>query len=118
MNELNQSASRVKSNAPALRIKDRVKHVWAYGNRTVFILLAALSLVGLANAQQRQGDGQRRPPEEAFNACKSLAAGTACKFSGERGEMTGSCWAPEGKPLACKPSGAGSQEKSSSRPPK
>jgi hypothetical protein len=37
-------------------------------------------------------------------ACKAAAAGTACNFNSPQGAVSGSCWAPEGKPLACKPS--------------
>ena len=53
---------------------------------------------------QGQGpDGHRGPPPEALGACKSLAAGAACSFTSPRGPETGTCFAPEGKPLACRP---------------
>jgi len=58
-----------------------------------------------AGQQQRGGDGPRKPPAEALQACQSLKAGAACKFTGPHGAMTGSCFAPEGKPLACRPEG-------------
>jgi hypothetical protein len=32
-----------------------------------------------------------------------LSSGTQCGFSNDRGTVTGTCWAPEGKPLACRP---------------
>ncbi|MBS0321287.1 MAG: hypothetical protein JSR18_12145 [Proteobacteria bacterium] len=46
----------------------------------------------------------RGPPPEALAACQSLAAGNACSFTlGER-TLSGACYAPEGRPLACRPS--------------
>lgn len=51
--------------------------------------------------------GDRRgPPAEALAACKTLNAGDACSFTSERGTASGSCWAPEGRPLACRPKNA------------
>ena len=68
-------------------------------------LMAAIScLSSLVLAQSAEGkDGPHRPPPEALDACKSLSAGQDCSFNGPRGAVTGSCWAPEGKQLACKP---------------
>lgn len=89
------------------------------------LVLASLSLgCVLASAQaaqdgQRSGAGQQgqqgqggqerhHPPAEALAACKSLASGAACSFTGQHGAMSGTCFAPEGKPLACRPQqGAG-----------
>ncbi len=76
------------------------------------LLGCALALCGSAAlAQPRSGEGRpggerRGPPAEAISACKAAKAGDACGFTSERGTATGSCWAPEGKPLACRPSGA------------
>ena len=54
------------------------------------------------NAQQ--GEGQhRKPPQEALDACKSLKAGQDCSFTSPHGAETGTCFAPEGRPLACRP---------------
>ncbi len=73
--------------------------------------LAALALsAGIGHAQPGPGPGSGpppTPPAEALAACKSLAAGKACSFSAPSGAVQGSCWAPEGKPLACRPTGAG-----------
>ena len=73
--------------------------------------LAALALnASIGHAQQGPGPGSSpppAPPAEALAACKSLAAGKACSFSAPSGTVQGSCWAPEGKPLACRPTGAG-----------
>jgi hypothetical protein len=50
--------------------------------------------------------GPRKPPPEALDACKSLSSGKECSFGSPHGAVTGTCWAPEGKPLACKPKDA------------
>ncbi|MBU0753485.1 MAG: hypothetical protein KJ787_15400 [Gammaproteobacteria bacterium] len=71
-------------------------------------LLAALTCSSsLLFAQPAEGQGgPRRPPQEAFDACKSLSAGQGCSFTAPHGTVNGSCWAPEGKPLACQPKDA------------
>ncbi len=65
------------------------------------------------NGQQgneQQGEGQhRRPPQEALDACKSLKAGQDCSFTSPHGAVSGTCFAPEGKPLACRPKNAPKQ---------
>ncbi|QDL52989.1 hypothetical protein [Rhodoferax aquaticus] len=53
--------------------------------------------------EQQEGPEHRKPPAEALAACKSLAAGAACNFTSPRGAEAGTCGAPEGKPLACRP---------------
>jgi hypothetical protein len=54
--------------------------------------------------QQGEQTGRpHRPPPEALDACKSLAAGAACGFTSPRGAVKGTCFAPEGRPLACRP---------------
>ncbi len=45
----------------------------------------------------------RQPPPEALDACKALKAGQDCSFTSPRGAEQGTCFAPEGKPLACRP---------------
>jgi hypothetical protein len=71
-------------------------------------LLAALSCSsGLLLAQPAEGQGgPRKPPQEALDACKSSTSGQECSFSSPHGTVKGTCWAPEGKPLACKPKDA------------
>ncbi len=71
---------------------------------------AAIALSGPAAAAPPEdgpasGGGPRRPPPpEAIEACKSAASGKACSFTDARGAaVSGSCWAPEGRPLACRP---------------
>jgi hypothetical protein len=84
------------------------------------LLLAALSLAAAPGHAQPQGGERRGPPPEALAACKSLASGAACKFTSPRGPEAGSCFAPEGKPLACRPqhAGGGGEGKGEGRPPK
>jgi hypothetical protein len=74
--------------------------------KTCFVSLVTLSCGALLAqpAQQGQGGaGQGKPPAEAILACKSLASGQDCSFTTNKGSRTGTCWAPEGKQLACKP---------------
>jgi hypothetical protein len=70
-----------------------------------FSLLAAfLCSPDLLLAQSLENqEAPPRPPREALDACKSLSANQACRFNSTHGTVVGSCWAPEGKPLACKP---------------
>lgn len=71
--------------------------------------VAGLVLALNAAAQQPATDsGERRgPPPEALAACEGKSAGDPCSFSGPRGDKPqGTCFAPEGKPLACRPSQA------------
>lgn len=75
--------------------------------RPALAALAALSACLIAHAQpQRQGDRPPGPPPEAIKACEARKAGDACSFTASRGKEDGSCWAPEGRPLACRPKGA------------
>lgn len=68
---------------------------------------AALTACCALSAQPMDGrGGPPKPPAEALTACKSLSSGAACGFTAPHGTLTGTCWAPEGKPLACKPKDA------------
>jgi hypothetical protein len=90
-----------------LKAKAKAKRVLAVTQLFGIALVATLSYFnGVAFAQPTEGGGHRVPPAEALAACKSLASGAECGFTSERGTMKGNCWAPEGKPLACKPKGA------------
>jgi hypothetical protein len=78
---------------------------------TAFTVLATVFLsAGDAAAQPRDEGGmggpRRGPPPEALAACKALAAGKACSVTLDSKMLKGTCWAPEGKPLACRPDGA------------
>ncbi|MEL7447867.1 MAG: hypothetical protein AAFN78_01580 [Pseudomonadota bacterium] len=84
--------------------------------RNASVLLAALLVTGIAHADPGSGQGEdsgnregerRGPPRVAVEACASAVQGDACSFEGRRGEsLQGTCWAPQDKPLACKPEGA------------
>ena len=59
------------------------------------------------SAQPVDGNGgPPKPPAEALASCKTLSSGQECSFSSPQGAVKGTCWAPEGKPLACKPKDA------------
>ncbi len=60
-----------------------------------------------ADDDTRQGNRRHGPPQEAIDACSALTAGDTCTFVGrDEEELTGTCFAPEGKELACKPEGS------------
>lgn len=83
--------------------------------RPIHLVALVLSLsAGASFAQPRGG----QPPAEALAACKSAKQGDACSFTGDRGKASGSCEAPEGKPLACRPSDAPTPGGSTSPAPK
>jgi len=72
--------------------------------------LAAANLVsaqaGPSAGSSAAGDTQqahRGPPPEALQACSTKKMDDPCSFSGPRGNMEGTCWAPQGLPLACRP---------------
>ena len=74
--------------------------------RTIFWAGLA-SAAGAADGPPADGQQTHRgPPPEALAACKTLASGAACSFTSPRGSVTGTCWAPEGKLLACRPKNA------------
>jgi len=80
----------------------------------VFAATLAVALTGFsaaALAQNPPPDARGGPPPEALAACKSAKPGDACSFNGGRGAASGTCWAPEGKPLACKPKDAPTPKK-------
>ena len=95
------------------------------------ILLAAPALVAaawvvsllIASAASAQPAGGARqgppqgPPPEALAACKSLASGAACEFSGPKGSVSGTCFAPrQDMALACRPKDAPAPDGDASGP--
>ncbi len=58
-----------------------------------------------SGAPPAKGEQQahRGPPPEALAACKALKSGQDCGFTSPHGAVKGSCFAPEGRPLACRP---------------
>jgi hypothetical protein len=88
-----------------------------FSARTTLALGATLAITGLifANASLAQpapaADGtntqpRKGPRPEAIAACKSLVSNDACTFEAPRGTVKGTCFAPEGKSLACRPNDA------------
>ncbi|MBW8844703.1 MAG: hypothetical protein JF607_07000 [Burkholderiales bacterium] len=75
------------------------------------ILFCSLLLAATGAMAQPQGGpppGEHRgPPPEALAACKTAKAGADCSFTHESSTVKGSCWAPEGRPLACRPKDMG-----------
>jgi len=73
---------------------------------TLRVALAGAFLVGLTSAavaEQRQRP-PRKPPQEAFDACKSKARGDACTVTLRDHAITGQCDAPPDETqLACRP---------------
>lgn len=65
------------------------------------------SYVVVENSQEKDchGEGGKRPPKEALDACNEKRAGDDCSFSSPRGSESGTCFTPDSaKPLACRPS--------------
>mgnify|MGYP000538265264 FL=1 len=54
-------------------------------------------------SQQQRPDEHRGPPPQALDACKALKSGQDCSFTSPHGTVKGSCFAPKGRPLACRP---------------
>ena len=79
-------------------------------------LVAIATALLSACACAQPNDRPPPPPAEAFAACKAAPAGAACSFSAPQGMVSGSCWAPEGKPLACKPKSAPAGATSAPKP--
>ena len=85
---------------------------------TVFGATTALAILGATqiSAQQgpprgerggERGGGRQGPTEAMLKACVAKQANDACSVEGRDGETAGSCFAPEGRPLACVPTGRG-----------
>lgn len=73
--------------------------------RAAFVTLVLTSLA-LPLAAQDGPPPHGPPPREAIEACASHASGASCAFTSPRGEaLRGTCYAPEGRPLACLPAG-------------
>ena len=81
----------------------------ALATRLLGLAVFAGALVASSSLFAQPADGRSappKPPAQALKACKSLSSGQACSFTVQQGSVTGTCWAPEGKPLACKPKDA------------
>lgn len=81
----------------------------------LLFLLAATAIAQTTPSTGAQGSqaaqppahprGHHRPPPQALQACAASQAGAACSFESPHGQVTGTCRAPEGRPLACVPAG-------------
>ena len=86
--------------------------------RTLLVIhgcfVAALAASSLAWGQTPPSDNSgtdqspprehhRGPPPEALDACANKKMADTCSFTSPRGAVEGTCRAPEGKPLACRP---------------
>jgi len=71
------------------------------------LLLAAAGASAQPQGGPPPGGEHRGPPPEALAACKMAKAGADCSFTHESRTVKGSCWAPEGRPLACRPANMG-----------
>lgn len=67
------------------------------------LFMLACLFAGGVQAQQNRPP-HRKPPPEALQACQQKVAEQECEFTAPHGKVQGQCWAPEGRPLACKPS--------------
>lgn len=67
------------------------------------VLLACTAAFAQPQGGPPPGGEHRGPPPEALAACKTAKAGADCSFTQGERSVKGSCWAPEGKPLACRP---------------
>ena len=58
------------------------------------------------DGQKGQRDGRRGPPQVALDACVTKVARDACSFTGRNEEeLSGICFAPAERDLACRPEG-------------
>jgi len=86
------------------------RHIAQRSSLTLAFVVGVL-LAGSLGSQPAQGGGRdeqppRKPPKEALGACAGHSAGQACSFTGRRGAMEGTCFAPADRPLACRPANA------------
>ena len=85
--------------------------LWSHAARVRTLALVLVLGCGAAFAQQpKAGEGPSTgrggPPAEALAACNALKTGDACQFTGSQGAASGTCEAPQGRPLACRPANA------------
>ncbi|WP_444928570.1 hypothetical protein ACJJIF_11895 [Microbulbifer sp. SSSA002] len=74
--------------------------------KRILISVAALLLATNVSAQSRQ------PPQEAIDACSSLAEGDACTVETPRGTLEGTCrQPPQAEQIVCVPAGGKGQGK-------
>ncbi|MEM1020342.1 MAG: YHYH protein [Pseudomonadota bacterium] len=75
---------------------------WLWTASLSAALLSGLAVLSASKAQDRPP----RPTQDMLNACEDKSSGQSCSASGPRGEtISGSCFAPGNRPLACVPEG-------------
>ena len=67
------------------------------------LLLAAAGAQAQSPSDPPPAGEHRGPPAEALTACKTAKAGADCSFTHRGRALTGTCGAPDGRPLACRP---------------
>ena len=95
----------LETHSPAAGQPARSQAMRWLGQTLVAGALAAASSTLFAQPADGRG-APPMPPAQALEACKTLSSGQACSFTAPQGSVKGTCWAPEGKPLACKPKDA------------
>ena len=75
------------------------------GRPSLTLSALAVSLLTACACAQPTGNHDRPPPPspEALSACKTVASGEGCSFTAVPDTVSGTCWAPAGRPLACRP---------------
>ncbi len=72
------------------------------GVAALALTLALCLNIDVASAQP----GPDGPPPEAIAACRGKASNDVCQANLQGGTIQGLCWAPTGRPLACRPRNA------------
>ena len=94
--------------------KSGLQQLWTIPITLIAIGVGALSAVALT-AQDgggrnggRQGGRHGSPPPEMLKACINKSYGDVCTATGPQGRsISGTCFAPQDRPLACRPQDAG-----------
>jgi hypothetical protein len=72
------------------------------------VMVAVVMCSGFVFAQEGPGGPHRTPPPESIQACSGLTSGTACGFTINGHNVTGTCnSAPDGATVACRPAHPG-----------
>ena len=61
--------------------------------------IALLSLTSISSFAERQS-GERKPPQEAFDACKNQTEGASVIFTTKRGSLSATCQSKDGQLVA------------------
>jgi hypothetical protein len=80
---------------------------WPMLSAIVVVAVGAIGAVKLAAQEGPPPGGNRRgPPPEMLKACSAKASGDICSAIDRQGQsVAGTCFAPQGRPLACRPQG-------------